>query len=104
MRRLKRCSQLELSLPSTDIVKVAEKRSESQRNKPELCRLKDVPKPKLTGSKTRTTERIFDVSRDYEAATGSKIFRRGDGDSPPGTSVIQHQHPMIQHQHVCECL
>ena len=40
----------------------------------------------------------------YEAATGSKIFRRGDGDSPPGTSVIQHQHPMIQHQHVCECL
>ena len=41
-----------------------QKRSERQRNRPELCRLKDVPKPKLTGSKTRTTERIFDVSRD----------------------------------------
>ena len=35
-----------------------------ERNRPELCRLKDVPKPKLTGSKTRTTEGIFDVSRD----------------------------------------
>ena len=41
-----------------------QKRSERQRNRPELCRLKDVPEPKLTGSKTRTTERIFDVSRD----------------------------------------
>ena len=37
-----------------------------QRNRPELCRLKDVPKPKLTGLKTRTTERIFDVSRDSD--------------------------------------
>ena len=47
---------------------------------------------------------VFMKEQQYEAATGSKIFRRGDGDSPPGTSMIQHQHPMIQHQHVCECL
>ena len=58
-----RISQLTAPLRNT-AWKRGQIRSERQRNRPELCRLKNVPKPKLTGSKTRTTERIFDVSRD----------------------------------------
>ena len=58
-----RISQLTAPLRNTAWER-GQKRSEHQRNRLKLCRLKDVPKPKLTGLKTRTTERIFDVSRD----------------------------------------
>ena len=101
-----RISQLTAPLRNTAWER-GQKRSEHQRNRLELCRLKDVPKPKLTGLKTRTTERIFDISRDshvlQNTVLGCKPQEVPVGKLPKlpkKNVVVNEKHSTREHVHI----